>query len=137
MNLNRRKFLQLCVVGAVAAVSATRRLITGGGEGEKKEPEPDQGGYVVPDEYKTILMGGLRAGKQCSITLNGEQMVEYELQKSMHVSFTEDRTAWHIRARNQEQVPGPAFVILEPSKEMVKELEDLKATRISILARYT
>ena len=142
-KINRRKFLQLCAVGAV---TAARWLVTGG----KKTEIEQEGGYTVPDEYKEILYGGMRksktllAGKPVTVEFTqtpedpdswqslSTAPVEFELQKSMHVSFNEDRTAWRLKSKQ----PPKHFVLLEPSEQMVKELEGLKAQSISILATY-
>ena len=62
--MNRRKFLQMLVVGVVALAAK----ITGGLGAGPVQPE-SQGGYVVPEEYKTILGGekSYLAGKPCLI----------------------------------------------------------------------
>ena len=118
-KLNRRKFLQLCAVGAV---TAARWLVTGGKKTENEKPKPKLAGRPVkwawgdPDSW---------------ISLSAAP-VEYELQKSIHYKFTEDRTAWRLKSKQ----PPKHFVLLEPSEQMGKELEGLKAQSISILARY-
>ena len=108
-KLNRRKFLQLCAVGVVAAA---RWLVTGGKKTENEKPKPKLAGRPVKWAW-------------------GDP-VEYELQKSIHYKFTEDRTAWRLKSKQ----PPKHFVLLEPSEQMVKELEGLKAQEITILARY-
>ena len=56
--MERRKFLQMLVVGVVALAAK----ITGGLGAGPEQPEAE-GGYVVPEEYEEILMGGMRGGK--------------------------------------------------------------------------
>ena len=154
-KLNRRKFLQLCAIGAVVA---TRWLVTGGKKTEIEQEEHLIGAikgrkiYSTPVTYDNVetMLEKTHSynGKTVEFTQTPEDPdswqslstapVEFELQKSMHVSFNEDRTAWKFTRRKSPPFvyPGPAFVILEPSEQMVKELEVLKAQSISILATY-
>ena len=124
-KMNRRKFLQLCAVGAVAAA---RWLVTGGKKTEIEQEENLIGAIEGKKIYSTTEM----------LEDTAPNLVEYELQKSIHYNFTEDRTAWRFKTKRSSPAPapGPAFVILEPSEQMVKELEGLKAQSISILATY-
>ena len=158
--MERRKFLQLIVVGVVALAAK----ITGGLGVGPEQPE-SQGGYAVPEN----LNGGKAhlAGKPCLIQFtqtpedpdswvdlsnyvdetevypdmsgwDKKRPVEYIIAKSKHYRFADDQTAWKFTRRKSPPFvyPGPAFVILEPSEQMVKELEGLKAQSISILATY-
>jgi len=118
-KMNRRKFLQLCAVGAVAAA---RWLVTGGKKTEIEKEEHLIGAIEGRKIYSTTEM----------LEDTAPNLVEYELQKSIHYKFTEDRTAWRLKSK---QLPKH-FVLLEPSEQMVKELEGLKAQSISILATY-
>jgi len=64
---------------------------------------------------------------------------QYTWSRSLHSNWDDDQELWKFKRRQtnwQGPVP-PGFVILEPSEQMVEELKDLKATEISILARYT
>jgi len=148
-KLNRRKFLQLCAIGAVVA---TRWLVTGGKKTEIEQEEHLIGAikgrkiYSTPVTYDNVetMLEKTHSynGKTVEFTQTPEDPdswislsaapVEYELQKSMHVSFNEDRTAWRLKSKQ----PPKHFVLLEPSEQMVKELEGLKAQSISILATY-
>ena len=118
-KMNRRKFLQLCAVGAVAAA---RWLVTGGKKTEIEQEEHLIGAIEGRKIYSTTEM----------LEDTAPNLVEYELQKSIHYNFTEDRTAWRLKSKQ----PPKHFVLLEPSEQMVKELEGLKAQSISILATY-
>jgi len=125
-KLNRRKFLQLCAVGAVAAA---RWLVTGGKKTE------NEGGYTVPDKYKEQLIGAIKGRK---IYSTPEDTVMYTLGRSIHYNWNDDQELWRLKRRKsswQGPLP-PRFVILKPSEQMVKELEGLKAQSISILATY-
>jgi len=148
-KLNRRKFLQLCAIGAVVA---TRWLVTGGKKTEIEQEEHLIGAikgrkiYSTPVTYDNVetMLEKTHSynGKTVEFTQTPEDPdswqslfsapVEFELQKSMHVSFNEDRTAWRLKSKQ----PPKHFVLLEPSEQMVKELEVLKAQSISILATY-
>ena len=151
--MERRKFLQLIGVGIVATAA---RLTTGGGGGNEEqpalpEPEKPQGGYLVPDKFKEVhKMNGVPATIEFTQTpedpdswhrLEGieENTAMYTLGRSVHYSWDDDQELWKLKRRQtifQGPVP-PGFVILEPSEQMVKELEALKAKSITILARYT
>ena len=149
--MERRKFLQMLVVGVVALAAK----ITGGLGAGPEQPEAE-GGYVVPEEYEEILMGGMRGGKShlagqpCLVQFtqtpeNPDSWVhlegadEFTLSKSIHSNWYNDTELWKFK-RRQTKWEGPlppGFVILEPSETMKSELAALKAAEISILARYT
>jgi len=145
--MNRRKFLQMLVVGVVALAAK----ITGGLGAGPVQPK-SQGGYVVPEEYKAILGGekSYLAGKPCLIQFTQtpedpdswvhlEGADEFTLSKSIHSNWYNDTELWKFK-RRQTKWEGPlppGFVILEPSETMKSELAALKAAEISILARYT
>ena len=121
--MNRRKFLQMLVVGVVALAAK----ITGGLGAGPVQPK-SQGGYVVPEEYKTILFGGLRcgkttlqrqlisgeksylAGKPCLIQFTQtpedpdswvhlEGADEFTLSKSIHSNWYNDTELWKFKLR--------------------------------------
>ena len=146
--MERRKFLQLIGVGIVATAA---RLTTGGDGGNEEqpalpEPKKPQGGYLVPDKFSKYLKPKIqRFGREIRMTSEAMEDAylidtsEYVLRESKHYRFTDDQELWSLKRRQsswQGPLP-PGFVILKPSKEMVEELKDLKATEISILARYT
>jgi hypothetical protein len=141
--MERRKFIQLIGVGIVTAIA---RLTTGGGGGDKEQPalpEPapvKDGGYIVPDKFREYLNNAHRGKSPLSaaplkISLLGHEIeltteahedaylvdtAMYTLGKSVHYKFNDDQELWST-----------------PSEQMVKELEELKAESITILARYT
>ena len=141
--MNRRKFLQLCVVGAVAAA---RWLVTGGKKTEIEKEEHLIGAIEGRKIYSTPHLAGRPATVEFTQTPEDPDSwqslstapVEFIIAKSKHYRFTDDQTAWKFTRRKSPPFvyPGPAFVILEPSEQMVKELEGLKAQSISILATY-
>ena len=152
-KMNRRKFLQLCAVGAMAAA---RWLVTGGKKTEIEQEEHLIGAIEGRKVYSTpVTYDNIETMLEKTHSYNGrpvewaweksplvpaeqEGPVEYIIAKSKHYRFTDDRTAWKFTRRKSPPFvqPGPAFVILEPSEQMVKELEVLKAQSISILATY-
>ena len=141
--MNRRKFLQLCVVGAVAAA---RWLVTGGKKTEIEKEEHLIGAIEGRKIYSTPHLAGKPVTVEFTQTPEDPDSwqslstapVEFIIAKSKHYRFTDDQTAWKFTRRKSPPFvyPGPAFVILEPSEQMVKELEGLKAQSISILATY-
>ena len=159
-KMNRRKFLQLCAVGAVAAA---RWLVTGGKKTEIEKEEHLIGAIEGRKIYSTPHLAGKPVTVEFTQTpedpdswqslsnyvdetevypdMSGwdkKRPVEYIIAKSKHYRFADDQTAWKFTRRKSPPFvyPGPAFVILEPSEQMVKELEGLKAQSISILATY-
>ena len=140
--MERRKFLQLIIVGVVALAAK----ITGGLGVGPEQPE-SEGGYAVPEN----LNGGKAhlAGKPCLIQFTRtpedpdswvdlSDTYQYTWSKSIHSNWNDDQEVWGFK-RRQTKWEGPlppGFVILEPSEQVIEELEGLKAQSISILARY-
>ena len=140
--MERRKFLQLIVVGVVALAAK----ITGGLGAGPEQPE-SQGGYAVPDKYKEKLIGAIKGRKIYSTPVtydNVETMLEKThsyIGKPCLIQFTqtpEDPDSWiDLEGPIEWEDPlPPGFVILEPSEQVIEELEGLKVQSISILARY-
>ena len=141
--MERRKFLQLIIVGVVALAAK----ITGGLGVGPEQPELE-GGYAVPEN----LNGGKAhlAGKPCLIQFTQtpedpdswvdlSDTYQYTWSKSIHSNWNGDQEVWSFKRRQTkwEGPLSPGFVILEPSEQVIEELEGLKAQSISILARYT
>ena len=114
--MERRKFLQMLVVGVVALAAK----ITGGLGAGPVQPK-SQGGYVVPEEYKTILFGGLRGGKTTlqRQLISGEK--SYLAGKPCLIQFTqtpEDPDSWvHLEgADDWEFTNGHEFTLCSGEK---------------------
>ena len=119
--MNRRKFLQMLVVGVVALAAK----ITGGLGAGPVQPE-SQGGYVVPEEYIDKLIGTIKGRKIYSTSVtydNVETMLEkvHLAGKPCLIQFTqtpEDPDSWvHLEgADDWEFTNGHEFTLCSGEK---------------------